>query len=178
MSREIIICFAVLLFCAKVCATTTNIVLGWDVVSNAAGYKIFWGTAANADTNIVQVGPTNMANVTNLIQFLRYYFAAATINADGISGTNSAVISGIAGDTNVYVRQTNTMPWYQARYGPNIVGTNWANFGAPFRGQFTNLHQAFLRLWNYSNEVIGVVIQTNPPAEPQTVAVPKLFPNQ
>jgi hypothetical protein len=102
------------------------------------------------------------AIITTLFPGRTNYYAATTLISNGMESLYSNQTNSFVTDTNIYVYTTNYLPWYQPQYGPSLTGTNWAKFGAPFRSQFTNLARAYLRLWNYSNQVMGVTILTNP----------------
>ncbi len=70
----------------------TTISLTWDVVENAAEYKVFYGTSANNLSQSVTVA-TNSASISGLQSETTYYMAAIAINSAGTESERSVTVS-------------------------------------------------------------------------------------
>jgi hypothetical protein len=76
-------------------ALALNVTLGWDLSPDptAAGYNVYYGAAPRAYTNLVSVGNTNYATISNLVSGTTYYFAATTYNVAGLESDFSTEVS-------------------------------------------------------------------------------------
>ena len=69
-------------------AYASQITLAWDDVSEASGYKIYYGTASNSYTAVIDVGNTTTQAV-NLTDGHIYYFAATAYDDSGLESDYS-----------------------------------------------------------------------------------------
>ena len=69
--------------------------LSWDPSSDptVTGYNVYYGASSRGYTNIVPVGSSTSAVVSNLAAGVTYYFAATTYNAVGVESDYSAEAS-------------------------------------------------------------------------------------
>lgn len=150
----------------------TNITLAWNPSSGATGYNLYTN-----GYRVISVSATN-GTVSNVPLQQPISYGVTAYNAVGES---AATVLTFTVDTNNYVTNWILQPWYQTQYGPSLKGSNWANMGSPWRGQFTNLPSAFLRILFLSNQVMGFTVQTNPPPDTGAVQVlksPIMLPTQ
>jgi hypothetical protein len=75
--------------------TTTNVTLVWNASSctNVAGYKLYYGVASQTYTSLVSVANVTNATVAGLVQGTTYYFAATTLDSQGIESLPSTEIN-------------------------------------------------------------------------------------
>ncbi len=75
--------------------SASNLTLAWDVSTDptAAGYNVYFGCASRGYTNMVTVGNTNYATISNLVRGATYYFAATTYNIAGLESDFSVEVS-------------------------------------------------------------------------------------
>ncbi len=74
-------------------ANAAQVTLAWDESNEAAGYKIYSGTASNNYTWVVDVGNTTSYTTTNLTDGYTYYFAATAYDATQLESDYSDEIS-------------------------------------------------------------------------------------
>ena len=62
-----------------------NVALAWMPSSstNVVGYKIYYGTASQNYDSSVEVGNTNVATISGLVEGTTYYFAAIAVDSAG-----------------------------------------------------------------------------------------------
>ena len=70
-----------------------SVTLTWNLVPNAAGYNLYWGTTSGNYISIVSVGNVTNATVTGLITGGTYYFAATTLAKSGLESGYSVEVS-------------------------------------------------------------------------------------
>ncbi|MBI3849003.1 MAG: fibronectin type III domain-containing protein [Verrucomicrobia bacterium] len=68
-----------------------SVTLAWDASTDAgvAGYKIYYGVASRAYTNLVSVGNATTATISGLVEGVTYFFAATTYNGAGLESDYS-----------------------------------------------------------------------------------------
>lgn len=94
MSKRILLGLAlVLVVCSPSPAGTMKV--AWDPVPGAAGYNIYYGTASNSYSGVVDVGNTTQATIT-IGDCADYYVAAKAYNNAGESNLFSNEVSGWA----------------------------------------------------------------------------------
>ncbi|MFO1477825.1 MAG: Ig-like domain-containing protein [Verrucomicrobiota bacterium] len=82
-----------------------SVTLAWDASSdtNVVGYRVYYGVASRTYTNMVDVGNTTTATITNLADGTTYYFAATAYNGVGLesdySNESAYTTPGGAGNT-------------------------------------------------------------------------------
>jgi fibronectin type 3 domain-containing protein len=74
-------------------AYAAQVTLAWDTSDEAAGYKIYYGTASNTYTSVVDVGPNLTYTFTDLPDGNTYYFAATAYDATYLESDFSTEIS-------------------------------------------------------------------------------------
>ncbi|MBN9691338.1 MAG: host-nuclease inhibitor Gam family protein [Verrucomicrobia bacterium] len=87
-----------------------NVGLTWDPNTEAdlGGYRVYYGPASRSYTNVVNVGRTNVARVTGLLDGAAYFFAVTAYNTNGLesdysnevriqTGTRPAAPGGLGG---------------------------------------------------------------------------------
>jgi len=74
---------------------TTNVTLVWNASSctNVAGYKLYYGVASQTYTSLVSVANVTNATVGGLVEGTTYYFAATTLDSQGIESPPSTEIN-------------------------------------------------------------------------------------
>lgn len=99
-----IVLLALLACASRVTATLPPVIaLGWDPSSDPAvtGYNVYYGSSSRNYTNVLAVGNTTSAMVSNLVAGVTYYFAATTYTVDGLESDYSTEASfGIAPPNN------------------------------------------------------------------------------
>lgn len=67
------------------------IAVGWDASTDPTviGYYVYYGSSSRNYTNVLAVGNTTSALVSNLVSGVTYYFAATTYTADGLESDYS-----------------------------------------------------------------------------------------
>ena len=92
-----IVFLSIALGCAAVSseATAANVTLAWNPSTDptVSGYRLYYGLAGAAYTNMVDTGPATSVTVSNLVPGTIYQFAATTYT---IAGIESAFSSGIS----------------------------------------------------------------------------------
>lgn len=84
-------------FIRGVCTNlTASATLAWQPSSDPAvvGYQIYYGTASHTYTDMVNVGPSTTATVSNLLTGSTYYFAVTAYNSSGVQSPFSNEASG------------------------------------------------------------------------------------
>ena len=71
--------------------------LAWDPAANAAGYRLYSGTASHVYTQQTEVGNATSTLVSNLINGQTYFFAVTAYNATGVESPASNEISYVGG---------------------------------------------------------------------------------
>jgi hypothetical protein len=73
-------------------ALSPAVALAWDPSPDrtVTGYNVYYGTASRSYTNIIAVGNSTNAVVSNLVNGVTYYFAATTYTAAGLESDYSA----------------------------------------------------------------------------------------
>ncbi|HZR21742.1 MAG TPA: fibronectin type III domain-containing protein [Verrucomicrobiae bacterium] len=76
-------------------ALSPAVALAWDPSpdTSVTGYNVYYGTASRTYTNIIAVGNSTNAVVSNLVTGVTYYFAATTHTAAGLESDYSAEAS-------------------------------------------------------------------------------------
>jgi len=76
-------------------AIAANVTLTWDPSpsTNVVEYRLYYGTASRAYTEILNVGPATTATVTNLVGGTTYYFAVTTVDDLGLESDFSDEVS-------------------------------------------------------------------------------------
>ena len=71
------------------------VTLAWDAnpETDLVGYKLSYGTASGAYTNVISTGLVTEISVPNLVEGTTYYFAVAAVNAAGAQSLNSNEVS-------------------------------------------------------------------------------------
>jgi fibronectin type 3 domain-containing protein len=69
--------------------SATSVILSWSAVSNAAAYKIYYGTAANTVTTSAGTTADTSYTVTGLLSWTQYYFAISSLDSEGVEGAKS-----------------------------------------------------------------------------------------
>jgi fibronectin type 3 domain-containing protein len=66
-------------------AQSATVTLAWNAnpEPNVAGYRLYYGTASHAYTQVVAAGNSTTASVPNLVAGTVYYFAATAYNTAG-----------------------------------------------------------------------------------------------
>lgn len=79
--------------CSNLTASAT---LAWRPSSDPTvmGYQLYYGTASHSYTHTVNVGPSSMATVSNLINDTTYYFAVTAYDSSGVQSPFSNEASG------------------------------------------------------------------------------------
>lgn len=72
-------------------ASAGSVTLKWDGVTQATGYKVYYGTSTGAKTANINVGNVTQYTVPNLQSGSRYYFQATAYNALTESGYSNEV---------------------------------------------------------------------------------------
>jgi len=75
--------------------------LSWDAptntdgtpVANLAGYRLYYGTASQAYSNVITVGLAQSATISNLQEGVIYYFSVVAYNDAGTEGSFSQELS-------------------------------------------------------------------------------------
>ncbi len=73
-----------------------QLTLAWDPdssLSSVAGYRLYEGAASQTYTNMIDVGNSTTATVSNLAPGVTYYFAVTCYTQDGSEGTPSPEIT-------------------------------------------------------------------------------------
>src|SRR5688572_16148030 len=96
--RRTVIGLLVFVFTAifsQVPAFAASITVQWDPSPdpNVVGYNFYYGAASRNYTNIIDVGNTTTATVSNLVEGTTYYFAATAYNVLGIESVFSDELS-------------------------------------------------------------------------------------
>lgn len=73
--------WAVFLFLSIATAHAASVTLGWNVVTNATGYKLSYGSASQTYTTTVDVVGATSRTITGLTEGSTYYFAVKAYNA-------------------------------------------------------------------------------------------------
>jgi fibronectin type 3 domain-containing protein len=69
--------------------SATSVRLSWNAVPNAASYKVYYGTAANAITTAHGTTSNTTYTVTGLSTWTPYYFAVSSVDSEGVEGATS-----------------------------------------------------------------------------------------
>jgi hypothetical protein len=72
-------------------AQAATIQLAWDAAPGATGYKVYYGTATQIYTTVVNTGQGTTASISGLNKNRRYYFAATAVYPNGESGFSNEV---------------------------------------------------------------------------------------
>ena len=70
-----------------------DVYLAWNANPNAAGFKVYWGTASGVYSNNLDAGNQNRAIVGGLIEGTQYYFAATAYNDVGTESSYSSEVA-------------------------------------------------------------------------------------
>lgn len=79
-------------FCMPLHAGTIS--LAWDPVSNAGGYRVYYGTSSGQYTSVYDAGNSTQVDLTVSGDCLTYYTAVKAYNAQGESAEYSNEVSG------------------------------------------------------------------------------------
>ena len=73
-----------------------NIRLAWDASSDpsVASYRVHYGVASGVYTNSVSAGGATTVTVSNLLEGVRFYFAATAVDTNGLESDFSNEVSG------------------------------------------------------------------------------------
>jgi Divergent InlB B-repeat domain/Fibronectin type III domain/Bacterial Ig domain len=80
---------------------TQSVTIAWDPSpdTNVVGYKIYYGVVSRTYTNVIDVGASTSATISNLVEGTTYYFAATAYNVLGMesafSGEASYTVPGV-----------------------------------------------------------------------------------
>lgn len=87
----LILCGLLILSFQSVARANRSVTLVWSrsTAPNAAGYKIYYGTASHVYSNVVDAGNATMVTISGLVEGRTYYFAAATYDSAGDESTYS-----------------------------------------------------------------------------------------
>ena len=91
---------AILLYFLSSAAHAANVTLEWDPGPSTAyvsGYKVYYGTNTGSYEHVLNIGNHTSCEISGLTEGKRYYFSAATYDAEGNESQKSGVISYIAG---------------------------------------------------------------------------------
>ncbi len=75
-------------------ARAGTISIAWDAVPNATGYRVYYGTASRAYTQVADVGPATETTIQNLADCTTWYVAVKAYNSAGESQSFSDEVSG------------------------------------------------------------------------------------
>jgi hypothetical protein len=119
--------FAASLHISQSNAYAAQVTLAWDTSDEAAGYKIYYGTASNNYTAVVDVGTELTYTFTDLPDGHTYYFAATAYDATHLESDYSTEISYNATTSNqTEILWRNTVNgWNSVWYmdGVNYIGS-------------------------------------------------------
>ncbi len=75
--------------------SAANVTLAWDqsTDSTVSGYRLYYGAATGSYTNVVDVGASTSATVSNLAPATAYYFAATTYSLAGMESAYSTEVA-------------------------------------------------------------------------------------
>jgi hypothetical protein len=84
-----------LFFIALHAQALQTVTLAWNANSeaNLAGYKLYYGPASRAYTNVVNVGNATTFSLPNLVEGITYYFAVTAYNTSGAESDYSTEVS-------------------------------------------------------------------------------------
>jgi hypothetical protein len=76
-------------------AFAANVTLAWDTSPSTGitNYSVYYGTATGAYTNQVNAGTNLSVTVSNLVNGVKYYFAATALDTHGMESAYSAEIN-------------------------------------------------------------------------------------
>lgn len=122
----------------------SSVTLAWDPPSRAdiAGYRVYYGTASGSYPQIINVGNTTTATVSNLAPGQTYYFVVTDYDSLGLESVPSNQVSAIA--------QINTTPSANPAYP---VLTNFISYSGDFNGSgkqdilWRNTQTGEVRIW-------------------------------
>src|SRR5262245_34394106 len=78
---------ATVLAAAVSASSAGTVALQWDPASGAAGYRVYYGTAAGNYTNQMDVGSATQATVSGLADCMPWYFAVKAYDPGGAFST-------------------------------------------------------------------------------------------
>jgi Fibronectin type III domain len=99
---------------------TASVTLAWDPPSGAsgiAGYRVYYGTSSGSYPQIINVGNTTTATVSNLVSGQTYYFVVTDYNTAGLESAPSNQASFTTGTGPPSI--TNVLPSYVVTTVPN-----------------------------------------------------------
>jgi len=107
-TTHVILLMSFLVSAATVLATVPGgqagqaVALAWDASTDptVTGYNVYYGTESGTYTNVISVGKSNSAIVSNLVIGVTYYFAATTYTVDGLESDYSSEASYAPGAPN------------------------------------------------------------------------------
>jgi hypothetical protein len=134
-----------------------QVILAWDASAEAAGYKIYYGTASNNYTSVVNVANNLNHTFTDLPDGKTYYFAATAYDATNLESDYSTEVSyNASSNSSLYATFTGNgtykydgTSWNQiTAYNPEHMVVS----GSTLYGSFVN------GIWKYDG---STWIQTN-----------------
>jgi hypothetical protein len=98
VARKVLAVSALVFVAFASAAEAAALRLAWDAnpETNIAGYRILYGTTANAYTTTVDVGNRTNYTISGLSDGRRYYIALQAYNTSGLSSSLSSEVSGVA----------------------------------------------------------------------------------
>jgi hypothetical protein len=86
-------CTLLIPFVAAFGSYAQSVTVAWNVVSGAAGYRLYQGGTSRVYTNFTDVGSATQTTVSGLAAGKTYYFAATAYNSMGIESDYSSEIN-------------------------------------------------------------------------------------
>jgi hypothetical protein len=125
-----------------------QVILAWDASAEAAGYKIYYGTASNNYTSVVNVANNLNHTFTDLPDGKTYYFAATAYDATNLESDYSTEVSyNASSNSSLYATFTGNGTYKYDGTSWNQITTynpeNMAISGSTLYGSFVN------GIWKY-----------------------------